>query len=193
MAPTCLRPLLRYRSFAILFLTPLLLLPLPVAVPTPVSARGAHAGNRAPRVRAPATPRAPAPPPPPGPGLCRPTAARPPSPPVWALLPQSPGPRQPHRALSSLAGRPARLPASRGAVPQTPWAALATRAALAAASPLPPGRAAPDPGQGGSTGADPSCRPVPEALLCSSASRPVPDPRNACCRFRSPMVSRCWC
>ncbi|XP_075024299.1 Na(+)/citrate cotransporter [Calonectris borealis] len=34
MAPTCLRPLLRYRSFAILFLTPLLLLPLPVAVPT---------------------------------------------------------------------------------------------------------------------------------------------------------------
>ncbi|XP_030318291.1 solute carrier family 13 member 5 isoform X2 [Calypte anna] len=34
MAPTCLRPLMRYRSFAILFLTPLLLLPLPVAVPT---------------------------------------------------------------------------------------------------------------------------------------------------------------
>ncbi|XP_051491666.1 Na(+)/citrate cotransporter isoform X4 [Apus apus] len=34
MAPTCLRPLLRYRSFGILFLTPLLLLPLPVAVPT---------------------------------------------------------------------------------------------------------------------------------------------------------------
>ncbi|TRZ14141.1 hypothetical protein HGM15179_012990 [Zosterops borbonicus] len=33
MAPTCLRPLLRYRSFAILFLTPLLLLPLPLAVP----------------------------------------------------------------------------------------------------------------------------------------------------------------
>uniref|UniRef100_A0A8C3CVH7 Solute carrier family 13 member 5 n=1 Tax=Cairina moschata TaxID=8855 RepID=A0A8C3CVH7_CAIMO len=34
MAPTCLRPLLRYRSFAILFFTPLLLLPLPVTVPT---------------------------------------------------------------------------------------------------------------------------------------------------------------
>ncbi|XP_068066908.1 Na(+)/citrate cotransporter isoform X2 [Anomalospiza imberbis] len=34
MAPTCLQPLLRYRSFAILFLTPLLLLPLPLAVPT---------------------------------------------------------------------------------------------------------------------------------------------------------------
>ncbi|XP_066189736.1 Na(+)/citrate cotransporter [Sylvia atricapilla] len=34
MAPTCLRPLLRYRSFAILFLTPLLLLPLPLAVST---------------------------------------------------------------------------------------------------------------------------------------------------------------
>ncbi|KAM6118549.1 LOW QUALITY PROTEIN: Na(+)/citrate cotransporter [Phoenicopterus ruber ruber] len=34
MASTCLRPLLRYRSFAILFLTPLLLLPLPVAVAT---------------------------------------------------------------------------------------------------------------------------------------------------------------
>ncbi|XP_071431087.1 Na(+)/citrate cotransporter isoform X2 [Pithys albifrons albifrons] len=34
MALTCLRPLLRYRSFAILFLTPLLLLPLPLAVAT---------------------------------------------------------------------------------------------------------------------------------------------------------------
>uniref|UniRef100_H0ZF31 Solute carrier family 13 member 5 n=1 Tax=Taeniopygia guttata TaxID=59729 RepID=H0ZF31_TAEGU len=34
MAPTCLQPLLRYRSFAILFLTPLLLLPLPLTVPT---------------------------------------------------------------------------------------------------------------------------------------------------------------
>ncbi|XP_074016578.1 Na(+)/citrate cotransporter isoform X2 [Numenius arquata] len=34
MASTCLRPLLRYRSFAILFLTPLLLLPLPVTVQT---------------------------------------------------------------------------------------------------------------------------------------------------------------
>ncbi|XP_030328409.1 solute carrier family 13 member 5 isoform X1 [Strigops habroptila] len=34
MAPTCLRTLLRCRSFAILFLTPLLLLPLPIAVPT---------------------------------------------------------------------------------------------------------------------------------------------------------------
>ncbi|XP_064379067.1 Na(+)/citrate cotransporter isoform X2 [Dromaius novaehollandiae] len=35
MAPTCLRCLLRYRSAAVLLLTPLLLLPLPVAVPTP--------------------------------------------------------------------------------------------------------------------------------------------------------------
>ncbi|RLV89391.1 hypothetical protein DV515_00014903 [Chloebia gouldiae] len=34
MAPTCLQPLLRLRSFAILLLTPLLLLPLPLAVPT---------------------------------------------------------------------------------------------------------------------------------------------------------------
>ncbi|OWK54725.1 Solute carrier family 13 member 5 [Lonchura striata] len=34
MAPTCLQPLLRCRSLAILFLTPLLLLPLPLAVPT---------------------------------------------------------------------------------------------------------------------------------------------------------------
>nr|XP_026652219.1 solute carrier family 13 member 5 [Zonotrichia albicollis] len=34
MAPTCLQPLLRYRFFAILFLTPLLLLPLPFVVPT---------------------------------------------------------------------------------------------------------------------------------------------------------------
>ncbi|XP_050177728.1 Na(+)/citrate cotransporter isoform X1 [Myiozetetes cayanensis] len=34
MAPMCLRPLLRYRSFVILFLTPLLLLPLPLAVST---------------------------------------------------------------------------------------------------------------------------------------------------------------
>ncbi|XP_023795218.1 solute carrier family 13 member 5 isoform X1 [Cyanistes caeruleus] len=34
MAPTCLRPLLRFRSFAILFLTPLLLLPLPLVVST---------------------------------------------------------------------------------------------------------------------------------------------------------------
>ncbi|XP_054142978.1 Na(+)/citrate cotransporter-like isoform X1 [Melozone crissalis] len=34
MAPTCLQSLLRYRSFAILFLTPLLLLPLPFVVPT---------------------------------------------------------------------------------------------------------------------------------------------------------------
>lgn len=40
MAPTCLRPLLRYRSFAILFLTPLLLLPLPLAVPARVSVCG---------------------------------------------------------------------------------------------------------------------------------------------------------
>ncbi|KAL9826609.1 Na(+)/citrate cotransporter isoform 2-T2 [Geothlypis trichas] len=34
MAPTCLQPLLRFRSFAILFLTPLLLLPLPLVVTT---------------------------------------------------------------------------------------------------------------------------------------------------------------
>ncbi|XP_064250773.1 Na(+)/citrate cotransporter-like isoform X1 [Passer domesticus] len=34
MAPTCLQPLLRYRSIVILLLTPLLLLPLPFAVPT---------------------------------------------------------------------------------------------------------------------------------------------------------------
>ncbi|XP_042735934.1 solute carrier family 13 member 5 isoform X2 [Lagopus leucura] len=34
MASTCPRPLLRYRSFAILLLAPLLLLPLPITVPT---------------------------------------------------------------------------------------------------------------------------------------------------------------
>ncbi|POI34034.1 hypothetical protein CIB84_002215 [Bambusicola thoracicus] len=34
MAPTCPRPLLRYRSFAILLFAPLLLLPLPITMPT---------------------------------------------------------------------------------------------------------------------------------------------------------------
>ncbi|XP_069730330.1 Na(+)/citrate cotransporter [Phaenicophaeus curvirostris] len=34
MAPKCLRPLLKYRATAVLCLTPLLLLPLPLAVPT---------------------------------------------------------------------------------------------------------------------------------------------------------------
>lgn len=53
MAPTCLQPLLRYRSFAILFLTPLLLLPLPLVVPTKVGEESPAPGLLPPGDRAP--------------------------------------------------------------------------------------------------------------------------------------------
>ena len=48
MALMCPRPLLRYRSFAILLFAPLLLLPLPITVPTRVSACGVCAGTPCP-------------------------------------------------------------------------------------------------------------------------------------------------
>lgn len=107
MAPTCLRPLLRYRSFAILFFTPLLLLPLPVTVPTRVSACGAQAGSAVPRVRA-----------------LLPDGARPPAPRSGPGCPE-PRPSQPHRRCPGVLGAqpacPARVgPGTRQAVQRCP-------------------------------------------------------------------------
>lgn len=110
----------------------------------------------------PATPQEPTPLPPRS-SLCCLKGAYRPDPQVWAHLPKSPGPSQPHSALSRLAGHPACLTGSCGAMPQTcPCAALSTWSTLATASPLPPEQAVPNPCQGSSaspqwTEADPSC------------------------------------